>query len=468
MVLKTEGKHWDGRGWTKRSTANKETWPWRTGGLPEPEPTTGHLVPWCWTWPPSWWPKPLLQGKRGSIRDMIKDEHSKSFSAKEAVHVVNEAKKQRLDSALPRLCSQSSNADPTVAIRLATPRLSQSAGVGCDRARQDRQMLDRPLLTESDFPQPSTTTIGYMSLLNWNAGYLNRNRALIDFICGNWMLVLLQESSTTLGQTLAASRGIYWSDAPDGQKGSLAVLAGASGAKFVTPTYGLDFNGQILRPHKENWKKGERLVAACLYTVDVTWQNEIGELVKRAGLESWRVTTFHMDHDEARSGGGGSGGETLAAAFGLAMRDHHRVFAGDFNQAHHYIVSTLDKLIATKPEYAGITYEYLEGPYSPEIGTVILNYPGTVQLTGEVKEASFEEDSKFWQCLDLSSGDNDAHFPQVLYIYEKDAVGDLTRRQLTHQRSVKGKKKQNKKKRERSKLKKQAPEVQSSEELDGN
>ena len=114
------------------------------------------------------------------------------------------------------------------------------------------------------------------------------------------------------------------------------------------------------------------------------------------------------------------------------------MFAGDFNQAHHYIVSTLDKLIATKPEYAGITYEYLEGSYSPEICTVILNYPGTVQLTGEVKEASFEEDSKFWQCLDLSSKDKDAHFPQVLYIYEKDAVGDLKRRQLTHQRPVKG------------------------------
>ena len=101
------------------------------------------------------------------------------------------------------------------------------------------------------------------------------------------------------------------------------------------------------------------------------------------------MTTFHMDHDEAKSGGRGSGGETLAAAFGLAMRDQHRVFAGDFNQAHRYIVSTLDNLIATKPEYAGITYEYLEGPYSPEISTAIFNYPGTVQLTGEVKKGFF-------------------------------------------------------------------------------
>ena len=276
--------------------------------------------------------------------------------------MVSNAQRQRLDSA------PDPNADRC--LTLATPRLCPHAGPDWAPSCQHRQMLDRPLLTESDFPQPSTTKINYVSLLNWNAGYLNRNTSLIDFICGNWTLVLLQEASTTLGQALAASRGICWSDAPDGQEGSLAVLAGASGAKLVSPTYGLNFNGQILRPHKEDWKKGDRLVAACFYTVDVTWQNEIGELVKRAGLESWRVTTFHMDHDEAKSGGRGSGGETLAAAFGLAMRDQRRVFAGDFNQAHRYIVSTLDNLIATKPEYAGITYEYLEGPYSPEISIV--------------------------------------------------------------------------------------------------
>ena len=146
------------------------------------------------------------------------------------------------------------------------------------------------------------------------------------------------------------------------------------------------------------------------------------------------MTTFHMNNEEAKRAG--SGVETLAAAFGLAMRDQHRVFAGDFNQAHHYIVSTLDNLIATKPEYAGITYESLPGPHSPEISAVIFNYPGTVQLTGEVKRASFEEDSRFWQSLDLANTDTDAHFPQVLYIYQKDVVGDVKQRQLTHQRSA--------------------------------
>ena len=80
-------------------------------------------------------------------------------------------------------------------------------------------------------------------------------------------------------------------------------------------------------------------------------------MVERAGLKSWRVTTLHVDHTEAKSGVNGSGGETLRAVFGLAMRDKHRVVAGDFNQAHHYIAEVLDHLIATKAEYEGITYQ---------------------------------------------------------------------------------------------------------------
>ena len=124
-----------------------------------------------------------------------------------------------------------------------------------------------------------------------------------------------------------------------------------------------------------------------------------------------------------------------------------------------YIVSTLDNLIATKPEYAGITYEYLQCSHSSEIGTVIFNYPGTVQLTGEDKKASFREGSPFWQCVDLASNDKDAHFPQVLYIYEKDVVGDLKRRQSTHGRSEQGEKRQKQRKRARKKKAKKAPEL---------
>ena len=56
-------------------------------------------------------------------------------------------------------------------------------------------------------------------------------------------------------------------------------------------------------------------------------------------MDSWRVSTFHMDNMEAKTSSDGSGGQTLAAAFGLAMRDQHRVFAGDFNHGHHYVAS---------------------------------------------------------------------------------------------------------------------------------
>ena len=150
------------------------------------------------------------------------------------------------------------------------------------------------------------------------------------------------------------------------------------------------------------------------------------------------------------------------------MIDQHRVFAGDFNQAHHYIDTTLETLITTKPEYAAVTYECLKSPHSQEVSTIIFNYPGSVQLTGEAKSAAFHRDSQFWQALGLNPGDKATHFPQVLYIYEKEAVGDLSRRQLTHHRSEAGKKRQNKNKRQRSKRKKQTQEAQSEEDNDAS
>ena len=64
-------------------------------------------------------------------------------------------------------------------------------------------------------------------------------------------------------------------------------------------------------------------------------------------------------------------------------------------------------------------------PQFVEIGTVIFNYPGSAPLVGEVKVRAFDEDSKFWNILDLAVTDTDAHTPQVLYIYEKDKVGGL-------------------------------------------
>ena len=184
----------------------------------------------------------------------------------------------------------------------------------------------------------------------------------------------------------------------------------------------IEFRWTDNAPAQRRLEKGERLAAAWFYTVDVSWQNETGELVKRAGLQSWRVTTFHMDPAEASSGARGSGATTLAAVFGLAMRDQHRVFAGDFNQAHHYIVSTLDTLIATKQECAAVTYECLKNPHSPQAVTILFNYPGSIQLTGEVKRAAFNRHSRFCQSLHLNTTDTPIDFPHVLHIYEKDAV----------------------------------------------
>ena len=174
------------------------TGPWSTSTPSlDPEPTPQHYVPWAYKWPPPWWPNPLLQS-----------------------------------------------------VGSDTPRPSRSPGLGVDSRTRDTQMLDRPLLTERAFPQRSTTTTAYMSLLNWNAGVLNRNNTLINLLCDNWMLLLLQEASPTLGEALAASRGVCWSGAPYACEKCLAVLAGASGAKFLSPTYGLNFDGQIIRPHK--------------------------------------------------------------------------------------------------------------------------------------------------------------------------------------------------------------------------
>ena len=323
----------------------EKNWSWRAVSGPL-EPTTGCLDPWAYKCPPPWWPVLLLRGLHGSDRNVQEELHSKFLGATEAVRMVEAAVQgadevgslRRLGAGLGHVIDFAAGSSGQC-LTGATPRHGCRVGIG-HRARQNRTLLfEEPLISETDFPDPSSTTVSELMVLNWNAGNLVRNLALVDLACGSFSLCFLQESSTTLGEPVAESRAICWSDSPDGQRGCFSVLAGASGRKVVLATYGSEYSGQIFRPHKKNWKKGDRLLAACVYTADVTWLNKHGDLVRRAGLDSWRVTIFHMDHVEAKSGENGSGGKTCAAAFGLAMRDKYRLFAGDFNQVQHYLCS---------------------------------------------------------------------------------------------------------------------------------
>ena len=73
-------------------------------------------------------------------------------------------------------------------------------------------------------------------------------------------------------------------------------------------------------------------------------------------------------------------------------------------------------------EYAAIAYECIESPHSPEVSTVIFNYPRSMQLTREVKQNAFNRHSGFWLSLHVKRTNTSTHFPQVLYMYEKDVV----------------------------------------------
>ena len=108
------------------------------------------------------------------------------------------------------------------------------------------------------------------------------------------------------------------------------------------------------------------------------------------------------------------------------------------------VETILKHLIETKAEYHGISYEYIPEQHSPEIGAVIFNYPGTVQLTAIANSKSFDDDADFWKVLGLKAGDKDAHYPQVLFIFDQ-AAG-----KLKHSRSAEAKKAMNRKKRERT------------------
>ncbi len=130
--------------------------------MPKPEPTSGKLKPWAWTWPPPWWPsKPLLKGLHGSVKVEAED-MAKSLGPKEAVQQVRAS--QRMlgfdDEGAPLQFKSSPDGEHSY-LKVAMPR-AKLVGVGPEERKQKRTMLSRPLRTESDFPQPSTTTVAYM------------------------------------------------------------------------------------------------------------------------------------------------------------------------------------------------------------------------------------------------------------------------------------------------------------------
>ena len=164
----------------------EKNWPWRA--VPGPsEPTTGRLVPWAHTWPPSWWPCPLLEGLRGSVRQVQKDQHSKSLGAKDAVHMVKAAfrgadKVRSFSSSgagLGHVIDSTAGLLRGRCLKIVTFRPRRFVGIGDDSARHDRTvLLENSLSTEKDFPEPSTTTVSKVMVLNWNACNLVRNSTL--------------------------------------------------------------------------------------------------------------------------------------------------------------------------------------------------------------------------------------------------------------------------------------------------
>ena len=65
-----------------------------------------------------------------------------------------------------------------------------------------------------------------------------------------------------------------------------------------------------------------------------------------------------------------------------------------------------------------------------------------VELVGESKRRSFEEDTPFWRNLSLKAKDGDAHYPHVVYVFATKQAGNLRTRKATHQRSEEGRRKQ--------------------------
>ena len=162
------------------------------------------------------------------------------------------------------------------------------------------------------------------------------------------------------------------------------------------------------RPYKDSAKQGDRIHSLVCLSAEVQWVNEAnGGVISRAGLSSFRVTTVHVHNDEKRSVE--SCKLALKTLFWLALRDKHRVVAGDFNLEPQAIRDAVDCVIE---QFEGASYEVLHGDRSAEICCVLLNFAKLPQLRGAVKSAVAER----WTSEELRLSDNDAdsHYPLIL------------------------------------------------------
>ena len=364
------------------------SWPWSQGmAQEEDDPQDSrdmvlHTPGWGnEAWPPAWLPAPI-RPMRGSVG---------RFSAAAV------SSREECNNA------QDFFGDLPVSDRVGHDK----TGVGYkDPSPTTNRSLALPS-SSSTFPVDlqSTNTI---SLLVANVGFSDRSRRFSDFIAGNFSVVLLQEAhSCGILHRIAKARDMCILEGLGRVGSCMAVLAGQTGTKYLSRIYPT-WDGLMERPYKDSAKQGDRIHSLVCLSAEVQWVNEAnGGVISRAGLSSFRVTTVHVHNDEKRSVE--SCKLALKTLFWLALRDKHRVVAGDFNLEPQAIRDAVDCVIE---QFEGASYEVLHGDRSAEICCVLLNFAKLPQLRGAVKSAVAER----WTSEELRLSDNDAdsHYPLIL------------------------------------------------------
>lgn len=278
----------------------------------------------------------------------------------------------------------------------------------------------------------------HVMVLIFNGGFLDRRTrldGLIDFIAGNFHIILLQESDSTVLPALLHQRAMAINRAPDGSGGNLAIAAGASGNKTLLPLYS-DFDGNVPRP----WTQ-KADAAMTMHSCSVAWVDGDGKAVQRAGLEAWNVSTVHYNNVHAKRKD--SATTVLTSFFKLCCRDKVRLVGGDFNQAYHRLPEALNAATQGK----NITYQIFQPPGSPEVVAILFNYPDVPALKAEMRNLINMQSTK--ADYGLQESDFDSHRPLILCISKEDAES----RSSMHSRSDESKKRRRKHDRAKAALK---------------